>query len=46
VSGYWIIDVQSKEEAVDWARRSPNPYGPDGVGHIEIRKFFEMEDFA
>ena len=45
ISGYWIIQAKSKEEAVAWAKRSPNPYGPDGEGHIEVRQMFEMEDF-
>ena len=41
VGGYWIIDVKSKEEAVEWARRVPAADGDV----IEIRKIFEMEDF-
>jgi hypothetical protein len=46
IAGYWIIQVKSKEEAIEWAKRAPNPY-PEGVeGEIEIRKFFELEDFA
>jgi len=45
IAGYWIIKVKSKEEAIEWAKRCPNPYeGRDG--EIEIRQFFEMEDFA
>jgi hypothetical protein len=45
IGGYWIINVKSREEAIDWAMRAPCP-GPHGVGEIEIRQFFELEDFA
>jgi hypothetical protein len=45
VSGYWIINVKSHQEAVEWAMKAPNPaFGDDG--EIEVRRFFEMEDFA
>ena len=45
VSGYWVINVKSHEEAVEWAMKAPNPaFGGDG--EIEVRRFFEMEDFA
>jgi hypothetical protein len=44
IAGYWIIDVNSKEEAIEWAKRSPNPY-EGGEGEIEIRQFFGMDDF-
>jgi hypothetical protein len=46
IAGYWIIQVKSREEAIEWAKRAPNPYGEDGEGDIEIRQFFEVEDFA
>jgi hypothetical protein len=46
IAGYWVINVKSKQEAIEWAKRAPNPYG-DGVdGYIELRRFFELEDFA
>lgn len=45
IAGYTIIDVKSKQEAVEWARRFPNPYrGMDG--HIEVRQVFELDDFT
>lgn len=44
IAGYWIFQAQSKEEAIEWAKRCPNPY--DGDGEIEIRQFFELEDFG
>jgi hypothetical protein len=44
VAGYWIIQVKSKEEAIQWMMRVPNPHN-DG-GEIEIRQLFELEDFG
>src|ERR1700674_2739773 len=46
IAGYWIINVKSKAEALEWAKRIPNPHGEGQEGEIEIRQFFEMEDFA
>ncbi|HKE29466.1 MAG TPA: YciI family protein [Bryobacteraceae bacterium] len=46
IGGYWIINVKSKEEAVQWALRAPAPHGEGQDGEIEIRQFFEWEDFA
>ena len=44
IAGYWVIQVKSKEEAIEWMKRCPNPYNEDG--EIEIRQFFEIEDFG
>jgi hypothetical protein len=44
VAGYWIINVKSKAEAIEWMMRCPNPHEEDG--DIEIRQMFEMEDFG
>jgi hypothetical protein len=44
IAGYWIINVGSLEDAIGWAKRVPNPTGEEGV--IELRRFFELEDFA
>ena len=41
VAGYWLIDVKSKEEAIEWVKRVPFGEG----GEIEIRQLFELEDF-
>ena len=41
VAGYWIIQVKSKEEAIEWAKRVPFE-----DGEVELRPFFELEDFA
>ena len=46
IAGYWIIRVKSKQEAIDWAKRAPNPHGEGGETNIEIRQLFELEDFA
>src|SRR5882672_4599125 len=45
IAGYWIIQVKSKQEAVEWAKRVPAPHGEGQEGEIEIRQFFELEDF-
>lgn len=44
VAGYWIWKVASLDEAIEWAKRCPNPM--PGPSEIEIRELFEMEDFA
>jgi hypothetical protein len=46
IAGYTIIRVNSREEALDWAKRYPNPVGQGREAQIEVRQFFEMEDFA
>jgi len=45
VGGYWLIQVKSKEEAIEWAKRAPNPHGEGKETEIEIRQLFELEDF-
>jgi len=44
VAGFWIWQVKSLEEAIEWVKRCPNPHG--GESEIEIRQVFEMEEFA
>jgi hypothetical protein len=44
VAGYWIWQVKSFDEAVEWVKRCPNPM--PGESEIEIRQIFEAEDFA
>jgi hypothetical protein len=46
IAGYWIINVKSKAEAIEWAKRVPNPQGEGQESELEIRQFFEIEDFA
>jgi hypothetical protein len=44
IAGYWIFQVKSKEEAIEWVKRCPNPHKEDS--EIEIRQLFELEDFG
>ncbi len=44
VAGFWLMQVRSKEEVIEWVRRCPNPF--DGESEIEIRQVFEAEDFG
>ena len=46
IAGYWIIQVKSREQAIEWAKRAPAPHGPNQESEIEVRQFFEMEDFV
>jgi len=46
VAGYTIIKVHSKQEALEWTRRFPNPGGEGAECEIEVRQLFELEDFA
>lgn len=45
IAGYTLIQVKSREEAMEWARRYPNPVGPGKATEIEVRPLFELEDF-
>ena len=45
VAGYTLIQVRSREEAVEWARRFPAPMGANADAEIEVRQLFELEDF-
>ncbi|WP_248807281.1 YciI family protein [Pseudomonas sp. MWU13-2100] len=44
IAGFWIFNVQSLQEAIDWVKRCPNPMVSDS--EIEIRQVFEAEDFG
>src|SRR6266498_2685462 len=44
IAGFWLIQAKSKEEAIEWVKRVPNPTGEEG--EIEIRQVFEAEDFG
>jgi hypothetical protein len=46
IAGYTLIQVPSREEALEWARRFPNPAGEGKEGEIEVRPLFELEDFG
>lgn len=45
VAGYTLIEVSSREEAREWARRFPAPTEPGREGEIEVRRLFELDDF-
>ena len=45
IAGYWIFNVKSRQEAIDWVKRAPNPM-PGQDSEIEIRQVFEAEDFG
>jgi hypothetical protein len=45
VAGFWIIEVSSKQEAVEWMKRCPHPFG-EGEAEIELRQIFAAEDFG
>jgi hypothetical protein len=46
IAGYTLIQVKSRAEAVEWARRFPNPAGAGKDAEIEVRQLFELEDFG
>lgn len=46
IAGYTIIQVKSRQEAIEWTRRFPNPVGEGRDAEIEVRQFFELDDFA
>ncbi|RCW67504.1 YciI family protein [Pseudorhodoferax soli] len=45
VAGYTLIQVRSREEALEWARRFPNPVGAGQPAEIEVRQLYEVADF-
>jgi len=46
IAGYTLIQVKSREEAMEWARRFPNPAVDGKEGEVEVRQLFELEDFG
>ena len=46
VAGYTIINVKSREEAIAWTKRFPNPAIDGGEGEIEVRPYFELDEFG
>jgi len=45
IAGYTLIQVRSREEALEWTRRFPNPVGFHAPAEIEVRQLYEMDDF-
>ena len=46
IAGFWLLQVKSKEECIEWIKRCPAPMGPGEEAEIEIRQVFEAEDFG
>jgi hypothetical protein len=46
IAGYTLIQVRSRDEALEWTRRFPNPVGEGIAAEIEVRQLYELEDFA
>ncbi len=46
IAGYTLIQVRDREEALEWARRFPAPFGEGVEGCIEVRPLYELDDFA
>jgi hypothetical protein len=45
IAGFWMWQVKSKAEAIEWVKRCPNPF-PEGESEVEIRQVFESDDFG
>jgi hypothetical protein len=45
IAGYTLIQVKSREEAMEWAKRFPAPFGEGNSGQIEVRQVYELDDF-
>jgi hypothetical protein len=43
IAGFWLLQVKSLEEAIEWAKRAPNPH--EGGGEIELRPLYDVSDF-
>ncbi len=46
IAGYTLIQVKSREEALEWSRRFPNPVGEGAEAEIEVRQLYVLDDFA
>ena len=45
IAGYTLIQTRTRDEAIEWSKRFPNPIGEGVACHIEVRQLYEMEDF-
>jgi len=45
IAGYTLIQTRTRDEAIEWSRRFPNPIGEGVPCHVEVRQLYEMEDF-
>jgi hypothetical protein len=46
IAGYTLIQTRTRDEAIEWSKRFPNPIGEGIACHIEVRQIYELEDFA
>lgn len=46
IAGYTLIEVKSREEALEWSRRFPNPAGEGKAAIVEVRQLYEVDDFG
>jgi len=46
IAGYTLIQVKSREEALEWSKRFPNPVGEEAAAEIEVRQLYELEDLG
>jgi len=46
IAGYTLIQIRSREEALEWTRRFPDPATDGGEGDMGVRRLFELEDFG
>jgi hypothetical protein len=46
IAGYTLIQTRTRDEAIEWSKRFPNPIGEGVACHIEVRQLYELEDFA
>jgi hypothetical protein len=46
IAGYTLIEVKSREEALEWSRRFPCPSGEGGTAVVEVRQLYELDDFG
>jgi hypothetical protein len=46
IAGYTLIQVKSREEALEWTKRFPNPVGEEAAAEIEVRQLYELEDLG
>jgi hypothetical protein len=46
IAGFWIWQVKSRQEAIEWLKRCPTPMGPGQEAELELRQVFEAEDFG
>jgi len=46
IAGYTLIQVKSRQEALEWTKRFPNPVGEEAAAEIEVRQLYELEDLG